>query len=114
MKSLRNLTFVATLLAAPLSLSHTAGAAEWKFNVVNRGSHPALELRTQEEGEWSENWLEKRLAPGASIVLDFETDEGKCTVRTQISFTDGSKFDANVNYCQVKTLVIYDDRLMGN
>jgi hypothetical protein len=114
MKSFRMLMLVPALLAAPLFVNHPASAAEWKFNVVNRGTHPALELRTQEEGEWSENWLESRLEPGKSIVLDFETDEGECTVRTQITFTDGSKFDANVNYCQVKTLTIYDDRLTGN
>jgi hypothetical protein len=26
---------------------------------------------------------------------------------------DGSCFDANVDYCQVKTLYIHDDRLTG-
>ena len=113
MKSFRLLTLVPILFATTMVVSHTADAKEWKFNVVNRGSHPALEFRTQEEGEWSENWLEKRLNPGASIEMDFETDEGQCTVRTQIRFTDGSYFDANVNYCTVKTLYIHDDRLTG-
>jgi hypothetical protein len=114
MKSLLKLTLVPALLAAPLFLSHTADAKEWKFKVVNRGSHPALEFRTREEGEWSENWLERRLAPGATIELDFETDQGSCTVRTQIRFTDGSYFDANVNYCNVSTLYIHDTRLTGD
>jgi hypothetical protein len=113
MKSIRMLTLVPVLLAVPVLTSQSAGAAEWKFNVINRGSHPALEFRTQEEGEWSENWLESRLEPGDGIELDFETDKGNCTVRTQIRFTDGSYFDANVNYCQVKTLYIHDDRLTG-
>ena len=94
-------------------VSHAPNAAEWKFNVVNRGSHPALEFRTQEEGEWSDNWLEKRLDPGASIEMDFETDQGECTVRTQIRFTDDSYFDADVDYCTVKTLYIHHDRLTG-
>ena len=43
--------------------------------------------------------------------MDFGTSEGDCTIRTQITFTDGSKFDANVDYCKVSTLYLYEDKL---
>ena len=46
--------------------------------------------------------------------MDFGTDKGDCTVRTQIRFTDGSYFDANVNYCKVETLYIHDNRLTAD
>jgi hypothetical protein len=45
--------------------------------------------------------------------MDFNTSEGSCTVRTQITFTDGSKFDANVNYCNISKLYLYEDKLRG-
>ena len=32
--------------------------------------------------------------------MDFGTDKGDCEVRTEIRFTDGSYFDADVDYCK--------------
>ena len=64
----------------------------WYFDVENELTDAVIELRTQEDGEWSENWLSNRIEPGDKIKLDFETDEGKCEVRTQIHLTDGGYF----------------------
>lgn len=95
-----------------------AGAANaeddkhWYFDVENESNGTVNEFRTQEDGEWSENWLDNRIEPGDKIKLDFETDEGKCEVRTQIHLTDGSYFDAPVDYCKAKTLVIQNNTLL--
>ena len=43
--------------------------------------------------------------------MDFGTSKGDCTVRTQIHFADGSKFDAPVDYCKVNHLYIHDDTI---
>jgi hypothetical protein len=101
------LAFVASSISAP-------AAEEWKFKVVNRGTLPAIEFRTKEDGEWSSNWISDRIEPGDSFDMDFGTSKGNCTVRTQIRFTDGSYFDADVNYCRVDTLYIHDDRLTAD
>ena len=53
-----------------------------------------------------------RVEFGDTIELDFETDEGKCTVRTQIRFDDGSYFDADVDYCKANLLEIHTDTLV--
>ena len=101
------------LAALTLSLSPaTAEQKSWTFDVVNKGNTPVIEFRTQEEGEWSENWISERIEPGDTTTLDFETDEGKCTVRTQIRFTDGTYFDADVDYCKANLLEIYVDKLL--
>lgn len=84
----------------------------WYFDVDNESTGTVNEFRTQEQGEWSENWLEKRLEPGDKIKLDFETSEGKCEVRTQIHLIDGTYFDAPVDYCKAKTLVIQNGTLL--
>jgi hypothetical protein len=83
----------------------------WKFNVVNDSSVAAIEFRTQENGQWSSNWIKDRIEPGDQFNMDFGTDKGDCTVRTQIRFTDGSYFDADVDYCKVSTLYIHDNTL---
>ena len=81
---------IGTALAVGMFGAGTATAEDdkhWYFDVVNESNDTAIELRTQEDGEWSENWLSNRLEPGDTIKLDFETDEGKCEVRTQIHLT---------------------------
>jgi hypothetical protein len=89
-----------------------ADSGSWKFDVINKGNTPVIEFRTQEDGEWSENWIENRIEPGDNFELDFETSEGKCTVRTQIRFIDGSYFDADVDYCKANVLEIHPDTLL--
>ena len=42
--------------------------------------------------------------------MDFGADLGDCAVRTEIRFTDGSYFDADVDYCKVTTLYIHEDQ----
>ena len=41
-----------------------------------------------------------------------ETDQGACEVRTQIHLTDGGTFDAPVDDCKAKTLVIQQGTLV--
>ena len=104
-----------TVLAVGMFSAGVANAEDdkhWYFDVVNESNDTVLEFRTQEDGEWSENWIEKRIEPGDTIKLDFETDEGKCEVRTQIHLADGGYFDAPVDYCKAKTLVIQPGTLL--
>lgn len=106
---------VGTVLAVGMFSMETASAEEdkhWYFDVENDSNGTVNEFRTQEDGEWSENWLSNRIEPGDKIKLDFETDEGKCEVRTQIQLTDGSYFDAPVDYCKARTLVIQNGTLL--
>jgi ABC-type sulfate transport system substrate-binding protein len=102
------------ILLAGLSValfSTGAQAGHWKFDVVNKSNTAAVEFRTQENGEWSHNWIENRIESGDTFNMDFNHDDGDCSVRTQIQFADGSSFDAPVDYCKVATLNVYNDHL---
>jgi hypothetical protein len=104
-------SFAITMLAT-LTLASAAQAGEhWTFQVVNKSQTPATEFRTQESGQWSDNWISKRIEPGDTFDMDFNHADGDCAVRTQIHFTDGTYFDANVDYCKVSTLYIYENSL---
>jgi hypothetical protein len=99
-------------LAATVVFASAAVAGEhWKFNVINKSAVAAIEFRTQENGQWSSNWIKDRIEPGDKFDMDFGTDKGDCTVRTQIRFTDGTYFDSDVDYCKVSTLNIFDNKL---
>jgi hypothetical protein len=104
----------AAALIGALAFGGSANAASWKFKVYNKSNTAAVEFRTQEDGEWSSNWISDRIEPGDYFDMDFGTDKGDCSVRTQIRFTDGTYFDASVNYCNISNLYIYENRLRGD
>jgi hypothetical protein len=99
----RVLTVMAAIGAIALATAPAHAGNHWKFAVVNKSETAAIEFRTQEDGEWSSNWIKDRIEPGDSFDMDFGTDSGDCEVRTEIRFTDGSYFDADVDYCKVST-----------
>jgi hypothetical protein len=101
----------AALIVSAMMTSLAIAGDHWKFNIVNKSSTAALEFRTQENGEWSANWISDRIQPGDTFNMDFGTTKGDCEVRTQIHFADGSKFDAPVDYCKVTNLYIHEDKL---
>jgi hypothetical protein len=102
----------AALAASALVLAcGSASAGEWKFKVFNKSQTAAVEFRTQEDGEWSSNWISDRIEPGDKFDMDFGHSDGSCTVRTQIRFTDGTYFDAGVDYCKVSNLYIFEQKL---
>eukprot|EP01037_Dinobryon_pediforme_P020892 gene20892-21623_t len=84
-------------------------ADSWKFNIVNSSDFKVLSFQTNENGGWSKNWLGENIAPGETFVMDFGTSEGNCTVRTHITFNDGTHVDGDVDYCKVATLTIHND-----
>ena len=113
-------TIITSIAAAVVTLSALSAPSfsedaskHWKFMVENKSNDTVVEFRTQEDGEWSENWIDQRIEPGDDIELDFETDEGDCDVRTQIRMVDGTYFDARVNYCKATTLEIQQGTLVG-
>jgi hypothetical protein len=92
--------------------SAEAANAHWRFDIVNKSNVAAVEFRTQANGAWSPNWIGDRIEPGDRFHMDFGADiGGDCSVRTEIRFTDGSFFDADVDYCKVTTLYILDNKL---
>jgi hypothetical protein len=91
---------VATTFSAP------AFSKSWKFELINRSAAHVTTFRTQENGKWSKNWLEENVAPGETFDMDFGTDQGDCTVRTRITFTDNTYVDANIDYCNADKITV--------
>src|ERR1700691_2719986 len=98
----------AAIVASAVLSSPGAVGDHWKFNVVNNSAIAAVEFRTQANGEWSPNWISDKIEPGDRFNMDFRVINGDCTVRTEIRFADGSKFDAPIDYCKVNNLYIHD------
>jgi hypothetical protein len=101
-----------TTAAVLFSAAGSADTGQWKFNVVNKSNLPIVEFRTKEDGDWSENWISDRIEPGDDVVLDFETSEGDCIVRTQVRYTDGGFFDADVDYCKARIIEVLGETMV--
>jgi len=85
----------------------------WKFEVTNGSSVPVRHFRTKEDGQWSSNWISgDRINPGETFIMDFRTSEGNSVVRTQITFTDDTYFDYDVDYCKAEIIIIRENELL--
>jgi hypothetical protein len=104
----RTFVFVASLIALAFMPVAARAGNHWKFIVVNKSSSAVTSFTTQEDDEWSDNWLNEKIRPGDEFTMDFGTDQGDCVVRTKIKFTDGTYFDDDVNYCKVTRLYIHE------
>ncbi len=97
---------LAAAAALALIAASPALAKSWKFELVNRSAASVTTFKTREAGAWSQNWLDENVAPGETFDMDFGTDEGNCTVRTRIEFSDGTYFDSNINYCEANKITV--------
>jgi len=98
----------AVLLSGLFSMSSAYAGNHWEFRIVNKSKLVADGFRTMENGQWSDNWLTSQIAPGSDWVMDFGHSDGSCVVRTQVAFTDDTYFDYDVDYCKVKTLLVFE------
>jgi len=96
----------ACALVLACALPSSAFAKSWKFELINKSAAHVTSFRTQEEGKWSKNWLEENVAPGETFDMDFGHDEGGCTVRTRIAFSDKTYVDANIDYCNADKITV--------
>ncbi|WP_041375412.1 hypothetical protein [Polymorphum gilvum] len=93
-------------LALLIAATVNASAGQWLFDLENRSEFSVTSFRTQENGQWSDNWLNEIVAPGEVFEMDFGTDEGDCVVRTRIEFTDNTYIDANIDYCDISVITV--------
>lgn len=108
---MRKVLFLSVAAAILVGLSVPASAGSWKFDLVNNTKSTVTSFKTKEDGEWSGNWLDQKMKAGEEFEMDFGTGEGDCVVRTQITFSDESYFDYDVDYCSVKVIHIHNDEL---
>ncbi len=104
--------------AAACALMLTAGAAaagdgdDYEFVLVNRSSVPITQFNGYAGGAWSSNWLSTRVAPGGRQTLRFNDDATEdCSVRTRVTFADGSYFEDVVDYCGISSVIVSEDTI---
>jgi hypothetical protein len=101
----------AAAVASVLAISSTPAfaAGHWKFDLVNASRAKVTSFKTKEDGAWSDNWLDTKVAPGETYEMDFGTDKGDCSVTTRIDFSDDTYVSADIDYCNASTITVNND-----
>jgi hypothetical protein len=100
---------VAAMSVLAVSGTPALAGGHWKFDLVNSSRAKVISFKTREDGEWSDNWLDTKVAPGETYEMDFGTDEGDCTVKTRIDFSDNTYVSADIDYCNASKIVVRND-----
>jgi len=101
---------IAAMLMTGVSTAAFAGG-DWVFSVTNKSDVAVTRFRTQENGEWSGNWIKKTIEPGDTFEMHFGHSDGDCEVRTKVEFEDDTFFDTDVDYCHADKITVYNKRM---
>ena len=101
----------ASMLLAPVALADDGD--DMSFVLFNSSSVSAITFQTtRRDGTWSGNWLSSPMKAGERRKLTFsDAGDDRCTVKTRIQFSDGSKFETPVNYCKMSLVTATDTTL---
>lgn len=91
-----------------LSVSSPAFADNYNFYLHNRANGWVINgFYTMEGGRWSRNWLDRRIRPGASEAMYWNSQEGSCQVPFRVSWVDWGTQDFTMNWCNNNPSNIY-------
>lgn len=95
--------------AALLFSALPAGAADsYKFSLFNKTTKYTISgFQTFEKGKW-DSWTGVSLAPGETAAMDWNSNEGACTVPFRIIYAEIQTEQYQVNWCQVKNIYVTD------
>jgi hypothetical protein len=75
--------------AAALTMSVSAFAADYDFNLHNRATGWVIDgFYTYQNGKWSDNWLTARVQAGQAIEMLWNSQEGSCAVPFRVNWVD--------------------------
>jgi len=93
--------FIASLLPA--------SAENYNFYLHNRSDGWVINgFYTFQDGRWSSNWLSgRRISPGRSIDLYWNSQSGSCSVPFRVSWVDWGTQDFSMDWCRNNPSNIY-------
>ncbi len=95
----------ATLL---ISASTQVSAENYNFYLHNRANGWVISgFQTYQDGRWSRNWLDRRIRPGGSESMYWNSQSGDCTVPFRVTWVDWGTQSFTMNWCNNNPSNIY-------
>ncbi len=97
-----------SLVLLCLCMSAPARAENYDFYLHNRSNGWVINgFYTYEDGRWSRNWLDRRIRPGSSESMLWNSQSGSCNVPFRVSWVDWGTQDFTMNWCNNNPSNIY-------
>jgi hypothetical protein len=106
-RSLTSLGLLGALLGTP------AMAGSYKFMMHNDSQYAITGFQTYEDGKWS-TWSGVDIPPGESLSMDWNSDEGDCTVPFRIIYKDVDTEQYKVDWCKISNIRVHDDSVTAD
>jgi hypothetical protein len=88
-----------------------ASASDYAFRLHNRAKGYTINgFYTYQNGRWSDNWLRDRVAPGHSVPMDWNSNEGSCVVPFRVSWDNYGAEDFKLDWCKGVNNVYMNDQ----
>lgn len=101
-------SFAAFALACGIAASSPASAASYKFTMHNNSKYAITGFQTLENGTWS-TWSGVDIGPGEEQVMDWNSNEGDCTVPFRIIYKDVETEQYSVDWCKISNVRVHND-----
>ncbi|CCD84634.1 conserved protein of unknown function [Bradyrhizobium sp. ORS 285] len=94
--------YFALAIAALLTSVSPSIASDYAFRLHNKADGYTINgFYTFQDGQWSQNWLDTtKVPPGASIGMDWNSNQGNCVVPFRVSWDDYGAEDFKIDWCK--------------
>lgn len=97
-------------LAAAVALATPAMSAQsdYPFTLYNNSTqYPITGFQTYENGRWV-TWEFQGLAPGHSVVMNWPTNDGECSIQFRIFYSNYEPTTMTMDFCRYHSLIVTD------
>jgi hypothetical protein len=91
----------------------TALAESYKFKLHNESQYEIIGFQTFEDGKWS-TWSEVSVPPGETQTMNWNSNEGYCTVPFRIMYKDIATEQYKVDWCKISNIRVHDDSVTAD
>ena len=99
-------------LAAALGCG-PALAESYKFTLYNHSKYAISGFQTYENGKW-DTWTDVSVDQDEHQELDWNSNEGNCVVPFRIIYEDVQTEQYKVDWCKIKNIHVYNDRVTAD
>ena len=98
----------AAAFAALLAPSVVMADSDYPFTIYNNSTrYPIIGFQTYEGGRWV-IWDVTSLPPGQSATFNWETNEGVCSIRFRIIYSNYEPTEQTMDFCQRHSIIVTD------
>jgi hypothetical protein len=106
--TMKNYRFIFALSVIGVMPATVALAESYKFQLHNESQYEITGFQTFEDGKWS-TWSGVSVPSGDTQTMNWNSNEGDCTVPFRIMYKDIETEQYKVDWCKIRNIRVHDD-----